>query len=308
MGITECDPIRFGLLFERFINSDRIDLPDVDLDFMSEYRHEVVEYIINNYCKDRVAGISNFGMLAAISSIRDVSRVAGIPEKNHAVSKFVPKLHGATVSLADCRKQVSKIDHFANKYVGYWKVMEQLEETIRNMSQHAAGVVIAACDLTERAVVEQRKDTSAVCWDKHVVEDQGLIKIDLLRLRTLDQIKLTLNYIEERPGERADLTAISLTDKKVLGNFSKANTIGVFQFGPGGMRRLLKKLGAGREITCADISAAIALYPPGLMESGMMDSFLKRKQGTEIIDYDHPQMESIFEETNGVIVYQEQIM
>lgn len=136
IGITDCDPIRFGLLFERFINSDRIDLPDVDLDFMSERRHEVVEYIINKYGKDRVAGI---------------------PEKDHSISKLVPKLHGAAVSLADCRKQVSKIDHFANKYDGYWKVIEQLEGTIRNMSQHAAGVVIAVCDLTERAVVEQRK-------------------------------------------------------------------------------------------------------------------------------------------------------
>lgn len=157
IGITDCDPIRFGLLFERFINPDRIDLPDFDLDFMSERRHEVVEYIINKYGEDRVASISNFGTLAAVSSIRDASRVAGIPEKDHSVSKLVPKLHGATVSLADCRKQVSKIDHFANKYDGYWKVMEQLEGTVRDISQHAAGVVIAVCDLTERAVVEQRK-------------------------------------------------------------------------------------------------------------------------------------------------------
>lgn len=224
IGITDCDPIRFGLLFERFINPDRIDLPDVNLDFMSERRHEVVEYIINKYGEDRVAGISNFGTLAAVSSIRDASRVAGIPEKDHFVSKLVPKLHGATVSLADCRKQVSKIDHFANKYDGYWKVMEQLEGTVRDISQHAAGVVIAVCDLTERAVVEQRKRCLPFCWDKHVVEDQGLIKIDLLGLRTLDQIKLTLDYIEERTGERPDLTAISLTDKKVLGNFAKANT------------------------------------------------------------------------------------
>ena len=308
MGITDCDPIRFGLLFERFINPDRIDLPDADLDFMSERRHEVVEYIVNKYGKERVAGVSNFGTLAAASSIRDVGRVAGIPEKDYSVSKFVPKLHGATTSLADCREQVGEIDNFASKYDGYWGVMEQLEGTIRNMSQHAAGIVIAACDLTERAVVEQRKDTSAVCWDKRVVEDQGLIKVDLLGLRTLDQIKLTLDYIEERTGERPDLSAISLTDDKVLENFAKANTTGIFQFESGGMRRLLKNLGADGEITFTDISAATALYRPGPMESGMMDSFWKRKQGTETIDYDHPLMEPILEETNGVIVYQEQVM
>lgn len=149
---------------------------------------------------------------------------------------------------------------------------------------------------------------STVCWDKHVVEDQGLVKIDLLGLRTLDQIKLTLDYIEESTGERPDLTAISLTDKKVLGNFAKANTTGAFQFESDGMRRLLKKLGADREITFADISAAIALYRPGPMESGLIDSFWKRTQGPEIIDYGHPLMEAILEETNGVIVYQEQIM
>jgi len=308
MGITDCDPIRFGLLFERFINPDRLDLPDADLDFMSERRHEIVDYLVKKYGKERVAGVSNFGTLAAASSIRDVSRVAGIPEKDYCVSKFVPKLHGATTSLKDCYEQVAEIATFADKYKGFWDVMQQLEGTIRNMSQHAAGIVVAGCDLTDRAVVEQRKDTSAVCWDKRVVEDQGLIKVDLLGLRTLDQIKLTLDYIEERTGKRPDLAAISLTDDKVLENFAKAKTTGVFQFESAGMRRLLKNLGAGGKITFADISAATALYRPGPMESGMMDSFWQRKQGMEMIDYDHPLMEPILEETNGVIVYQEQVM
>ena len=308
MGITDCDPIRFNLLFERFINPDRIDLPDADLDFMSDRRHEVVEYLVKKYGEARVAGVSNFGTLAAASAIRDVGRVTGIPEKDYSVSKFVPKLHGANSSLAECREQVSEIDEFASKYDMLWPVMECLEGTIRNFSQHAAGIVIAGCDLTDRGVIEQRKDSAAVCWDKRVVEDQGLVKVDLLGLRTLDQIKLTLDYIQERTGTRPDLSAIPLDDAKVLENFAKAKTTGIFQFESGGMRRLLKNLAAGGDITFADISAATALYRPGPMESGMMDSFWQRKQGLEMIEYDHPLMEPILEETNGVIVYQEQVM
>jgi len=308
MGITDCDPIRFGLLFERFINPERIDLPDADLDFMSERRHEVVEYLVKKYGDKRVAGVSNFGKLAAASAIRDVGRVIGIPEKDYSVSKFVPKKHGANVPLPECRAQVPEIDAFATNYADFWPVMERLEGTIRNFSQHAAGVVVGGVDLVERAVIEKRKDGNVVCWDKRIVEDQGLIKMDILGLRTLDVIKLTLDYIRERTGKRVDLMRIPLDDPHVLANFAKALTTGVFQFESGGMRRLLKELGSGGSITFDDITAATALYRPGPMESGMMDSFYLRKQGNERIDYDHPLMEPVLRETFGVIVYQEQVM
>lgn len=308
MGITDCDPIRFGLLFERFINPERIDLPDADLDFMSERRHEVVEYLVKKYGEKRVAGVSNFGTLASASTIRDVGRVTLIPEKDYSVSKFVPKLHGQNVSLPDARKQVQEIDDFANTYPGHWPIMERLEGTIRNFGQHAAGVVVAGVDLVERAVIERRKEGNVVCWDKRIVEDQGLIKMDILGLTTLDLIKLTLDYVREASGKRIDLNRIPLDDEKVLSNFAKANTTGVFQFESGGMRRLLKELGSTGTITFDDITAATALYRPGPMESGMMDSFYLRKQGNEDIEYDHPLMEQVLEETFGVIVYQEQVM
>lgn len=308
MGITECDPIRFGLLFERFINPERIDLPDADLDFMSERRHEVFEYLTKKYGEKRVAGVNNYGTLGSALAIRDVGRVMLIPEKDFSVSKFVPKLHGQNVSLPDARKQVAEIDDFANNYPAHWPIMERLEGTIRNFGQHAGGVIVGGCDIVERAVVEKRKDGNVVCWDKRIVEDQGLVKMDVLGLNTLDLMALALDYIRENTGKRLDLGRIPLDDPKVLENFAKANTTAIFQFESGGMRRLLKELGSTGVITFEDITAATALYRPGPMESGMMDSFYKRKQGHEPIEYDHPLMEPVLEETFGVIVYQEQVM
>lgn len=308
MGITDCDPVRFGLMFERFINPDRLDLPDADLDFMGARRHEIVDYLIDKYGTARVAGVSNFGTLAAASAIRDVGRVTGISERDYSVSKFVPKLHGANVPLPDCRKQVPEINTFAINNPEMWQIMERLEGTVRNMSQHAAGIVVGGVDLVERGVVEHRKESAVMCWDKRIVEDQGLVKVDILGLRTLDLIDLTLRYIKERHGVTLDLLSIPLDQKDVLDQFADGKTTAIFQFESGGMRRLLKELGSSGVITFEDITAATALYRPGPMESGMMDSFYLRKQGNEAIDYDHPLMESVLEETFGVIVYQEQVM
>ena len=308
MGITECDPIRFELLFERFINPERIDLPDADLDFMSERRHEVVEYLVMKYGEKRVAGVSNFGTLQAASAIRDIAKVVNIPSQDASVSKFTPKLHGANVPLPECAAKVPEIGKFAEKYDVAWDIMVRLEGTIRNFSQHAAGIVVGGVDLEERAVIERRKEGSVVCWDKRMVEEQGLVKVDILGLRTLDLIALTLGYIRERHGKRVDLSRIPLDDPKVLDNFAKARTTGIFQFESSGMRSLLRKIAASGIITFEDITAATALYRPGPMESGMMDSFHLRKSGMESVNYDHPLMEPILKTTFGVIVYQEQVM
>lgn len=309
MGITDCDPLRFGLLFERFINPDRIDLPDVDLDFMSERRHEVVDYLVKKYGEARVAGVSNYGRLAAASSIRDVGRVAGLAEREYRCSKFVPKLHGAHVPLADCAAQVPDIQEFSEKHEALWGVMLRLENTMRSYGQHAAGIVVGGCDLVERGVIERRKgEVGVVCWDKRIVEDTGLVKMDILGLNTLDLIKLTLDYIRERHKEQVNLMRIPLDDDEVLASFAKGLTTGVFQFESTGMRRLLKELGADGTITFDDITAATALYRPGPIESGMMDSYFLRKQGNETIEYDHPLMEEVLKDTYGVMVYQEQVM
>jgi DNA polymerase-3 subunit alpha len=308
MGITDCDPLRFGLLFERFINPDRIDLPDADLDFMSARRHEVIDYLIGKYGQTRVAGVSNFGTLGPASSIRDVSRVLGLEEMEYRCSKLVPAKHGQSVELKDAADQVAEIAAFRDKYTDAWNVMLQLEGVMRNLAQHAAGVVVGGCDLVERAVIERRKEGSVVCWDKRIVEDQGLVKMDILGLSTLDLIDLTMKYIRRRHSKKVDLMRIPLDDPRVLENFANGLTTGVFQFESGGMRRLLKELGADGCITFDDITAATALYRPGPMESGMMDSYYLRKQGNETVEYDHPLMESILKPTFGVMVYQEQVM
>jgi DNA polymerase-3 subunit alpha len=308
MGITDCDPIRFGLLFERFINPDRLDLPDADLDFMSERRHEIVDYLVTKYGRDRVAGVSNFGTLATASAIRDVGKVCGLSEEQVRCSKFAPKNHGLNIKLEKSADMVPEIAEFRDTYPPIWDIALKLEGSMRNLSQHAAGVVVSGCDLVERAVIERRKDVSVVCWDKRIVEDQGLIKMDILGLSTLDLINLTLKFIRERHSKTVDLMRIPLNDEKVLDNFANAITTGIFQFESGGMRRLLKELGKNGGITFEDITAATALYRPGPMESGMMDSYFKRKQGEEDVQYDHPLMKPILQPTYGVMVYQEQIM
>jgi len=308
LGITDCDPIRFGLLFERFINPDRIDLPDADLDFMSARRGEIIEYLIGKYGADRVAGVSNFGTLGSASSIRDVSRVLGWAEFDYRCSKLVPKQHGQPLKLEASAEAVPEIAQFRDKHPDVWKICRTVEGTVRNMAQHAAGIVVGGVDLIERAVVERRKGDAVVNWDKRIVEDMGLVKMDILGLSTLDLIKLTTDYIFERRSLKMDLLRIALDDPMVLKNFAEARTTGVFQFESGGMRRLLKELGQDGVITFEDITACTALYRPGPMESGMMDSYYKRKQGNETVEYDHPLMEPILAPTYGVPVYQEQIM
>ena len=309
MGITDIDPIRFDLLFERFINPERLDLPDADLDFMSERRHEIVKYLIDKFGADRVAGVSNFGTLGAPSAMRDVGRVMGLSERDYSCSKFVPKVHGQTVSLETARAEVAEIADFAAKNALVWPIMERLEGNIRNMAQHAAGIVVAGAPLTEFAVVEKRKEDAVVCWDKRVIEDQGLVKIDLLGLTTLDVINLALNYVEEGTGARPALNQIPLDDPDVLKAFAEGRTTGVFQFESGGMKKLLRDLGSlTGTVTFDDITACTALYRPGPMESGMMESFAKRKRGDEAVEFDHPLMQPFTEETYGILVYQEQVM
>lgn len=308
MGITECDPIRFELLFERFINPERLDLPDADLDFMSERRGEVIDYLIGRYGKARVAGISNFGTLGPASAIRDVGKAFDMSEDQVSCSKVAPKLHGANVPLPKAAELAPEIGRFRDLYPPVWKHCVSLEGVMRNLGRHAAGVVVGGCDLVERAVVERRKDGATVNWDKRIVEDQGLVKMDILGLSTLDLIDLACQYVKERTGRTLDLLSIPLDDPHVLDNFAKGVTTGVFQFEGGGMKRLLKNLGKDGVISFEDITAATALYRPGPMESGMMDSYWRRKAGEETIEYDHPLMEPILKPTYGVIVYQEQVM
>ena len=309
MGITDVDPIRFNLLFERFINADRTDLPDADLDFMSSRRGEVVKYITERYGEENVAGISNYSALGPASSIRDVSRVHNLEMFEYACSKQVEKEHGVSLSLAESAERVPDIAKFKAGHPVIWKHALKLEGCMRNLGQHAAGVIVAGEPIMNRAVVTKKEvdGLPIVNWDKRVVEDWGLIKMDILGLSTLDVLNMAQIYIEERHSTKIDYLRIPLDQVDVMKAFGKGETVGVFQFDGGGMRKLLKDLAVVTPLTFEDISAATALYRPGPIDAGLVDQFVAVKQKRRYPEYDHPLLKPALEDTYGVLTYQEQI-
>lgn len=310
MGITDVDPIRFSLLFERFINPDRIDLPDADLDFMSSRRHEVVAYITERYGKENVAGISNYSTLGPASALRDVSRLSGLSPIEYACSKQMEKEHGVSLSLEESAERVPDIAKFKAGHPIIWKHATKLEGCMKNLGQHAAGVIVAGEPIANRAVLLNKADTAlpVVSWDKRVVEDFGLIKMDILGLSTLDILNFAQSYIYERHGKRIDFLNIPLDEPDVMTAFGNGETVGVFQFEGAGMRKLLKDLAVLKPLTFEDISAATALYRPGPIDAGLVDKFIAVKQGKAYPEYDHPLVEPALTNTYGVITYQEQVM
>lgn len=311
MGITDIDPIRFGLLFERFINPDRLDLPDADLDFESGKRHMVVDYIINKYGRENVAGIVNFSTLGAASALRDTARMYELPAYEYACSKQMEKEHGVAQSLTESADKVPDIDKFRTERPTVWGHALRLEGVNRNMSQHAAGVIVAGEPVATRAVVSTRGDAGSlpvVQWDKRQVENFGLIKLDILGLTTLDLISTALDYIKERHHKTIDLLTLPLDDKRVLEAFGKGATKGVFQFSGSGMTKLLKDMALNSPLTFEDLCAATALFRPGPLDAGLCDRYVQVKQGNATAHYDHPLLEECLKETFGVIVYQESVM
>lgn len=309
LGITDVDPLRFNLLFERFINPERLDLPDADLDFMSSRRHEVIQYLQGKFGLDRVAGISNFSTMASGSAVRDAGRVFGLSPLDLTPIKLVPKEHGQPVSLKEAAEQVPEIEKFKDAYPEVWSHGETFEGCMRALGQHAAGVVIGGEPLVNRAVVETRSgELPVVSWDKTIVEDWGLVKLDILGLSTLDVLAVAADYIKQRHKRTINFLSLELDDPKVMAAFGRGDTTGVFQFNSGGMKELLRNLASTEPLTFDDISAATALYRPGPMDSGLLDDYVARKTGKEAVAYDHPAMEAALKDTYGVIVYQEQVM
>ncbi len=308
IGITDVDPIRFNLLFERFINPERLDLPDADLDFMSSKRHLVIEYLTAKYGADRVAGISNYSTLASASALRDTGRMYGLNGIELTATKLVPKEHGQSFTLTEAAKAVPEIDKFKDEHAEIWKHALNLEGAMRAFGRHAAGVVVAGEPLVNRAVIETRSDAPVVNWDKRIVEDWGLVKMDILGLSTLDVLEIAKGYIKDRHGTEVDYLKLPFEESKVMDAFGKGETTGVFQFESPGMRKLLRDLAVGGQLTFEDITAATALYRPGPMDSGLLDDYVAIKQGIREPSYDHPNMKAALEATFGVIVYQEQVM
>lgn len=308
MDITDVDPIRFDLLFERFINPSRVDLPDADLDFMSTRRHEVIKHIEDTYGIENVAGISNYSTLGPASAMRDTSRVHGLDQFEYAASKQTEKEHGASVPLAKSAENVPDLAKFRDKYPVVWGHALNLEGCMRNVARHAAGVVVAGEPIVNRAVVETRSGGQVTNWDKYTVEDHGLIKMDILGLTTLDILQRCREYIKVRHFKTVDFLSLPLDDELVLRNFGQGHTVGVFQYESAGMRKLLTSLREGGELNFDDLVAVTALFRPGPLDAGMCDEYVAIKQGKQSPYYEHKNIEAALKPTFGVIVYQESVM
>ncbi|HSW78690.1 MAG TPA: DNA polymerase III subunit alpha [Candidatus Babeliales bacterium] len=309
LRITEIDPLEYDLLFERFLNPDRISMPDMDIDIQDTRRDEVINYCIEKYGRNHVANIVTFGRMAARNSVRDVARVLQVPyaDADRLAKMIPPPVQGRHTLLETHLKQVPELKEEYEKNQQSRRVFDlaiRLEGTIRSHGVHAAGVVIAPDDIVNYVPLEMaQKGVIATQYSMGPVEDLGLLKIDFLGLSNLTTIKNTLRIVKKVYGEDIDIDKIPLDDKKTFNLLQKGDTTGVFQLESAGMKRYLKQL---RPTVFEDIVAMVALYRPGPMQ--WIDDFIARKHGLKKIEYMHPAMKSALENTYGVIVYQEQVM
>ena len=307
MGITAIDPLEYDLIFERFLNPDRISLPDIDIDFDGDRRDEVIAYIRRKYGEESTAQIVTFGKMKAKMAIRDIGRVLEIPLGDvNRLAKMIPEgpkveLRSEINSSAELQKEIKHVPETK-------KLMDfalKLENNIRHTSMHAAGVVIAPKKLTEFMPLYKTKDDIVTQFEKDEVEEIGLLKMDILGLKTLTIIETILNEVKEIKGTEIDLQNIPLNDEKTFKVFQEGDTDGIFQFESSGMRDYLKR---SKPDKITDLIALNALYRPGPLGSGMADVYVKRKLGKEKVKYLFPELEDILWDTYGIILYQEQVM
>jgi DNA polymerase III subunit alpha len=309
LGITNLDPLQHGLIFERFLNKDRVSMPDIDCDFSVEGRERVIRYVTEKYGADRVAQIITFTTMASKAAIRDVGRVLDVPLREaDRLSKLVPVWQGRSKSLDDALKEVAEFREAYESDPAIRKLIDvakTLEGVSRNVSTHAAGVVIAPDPLVNHAPLQfgPGRETVITQYDMKAVGEIGLLKMDFLGLQNLDIIATAAALIKERRGVDIDLVKMDLDDKKAYELIAAADTHGVFQLDGAGMRRMLTEM---RPQDFADVTAAVALYRPGPMVN--IPAFIARKQGREAIEYLHPKLEPILKDTYGVMIYQEQVM
>ncbi len=308
IGITNVDPIKYDLLFERFLNPERISMPDVDIDFDDAGRERVIQYVVNKYGDGRVAQIITFGTMAAKSSIKDVARVLDLPLiESDRLSKLVPTVPGMTLDKAfkeepALEKERTEGLPLIQKTL---KFAKQLEGSTRSTGTHACGMIIAPDDLMEYVPLSNAKDSTlpVTQYEGTLIESVGLLKMDFLGLKTLSIIKEALNNIKLRHNIDIDIDAIPLDDEKTFELFGRGDTTGIFQFESDGMKKYLIDLKPNR---LEDLIAMNALYRPGPME--YIPQFINRKFGREEITYDLADMEEYLKETYGICVYQEQVM
>ncbi|MEB2776730.1 DNA polymerase III subunit alpha [Algoriphagus sp. D3-2-R+10] len=323
-GITNIDPIEYNLLFERFLNPDRISLPDIDIDFDDEGRQSVIDYVIKKYGSNQVAQIITYGTMAAKSAIRDTARVLNLPlAEAGRLANLVPDiklkalfgLAGNRAALSDKLKGQGEMIAKADELIRISKGQDEsaktinqatmLEGSVRNLGIHACGVIITPSDITNFVPVALAKDSDMVCtqFDNSVVESAGLLKMDFLGLKTLTLIKTAIRIVKERHGIELDADHFPIDDAKTYELFQRGETVGIFQYESAGMQKYMREL---KPTVFADLIAMNALYRPGPL--AYIPSFIKRKHGTEPIEYDLEDMKEYLEETYGITVYQEQVM
>ncbi len=309
MQITDIDPLQNELLFERFLNPERISMPDIDIDFCMNRRGEVIEYVTRKYGRDQVAQIITFNTMAAKAAIKDVGRALDMPYGEvDRIAKMIPTTIGITIDQA-----LKDSPHARHRLRSDPKIKElidaalRLEGLVRGAGVHAAGVVIAPKPLTELVPVTRAKNDDIVtAYDMKAIEKMGLLKMDFLGLTTLTVIDDALKLIKSTTGTDLDMATIPLDDARTYEQvFHRALTSGVFQFESGGMRDVLRRY---KPNTVEDLTALNALYRPGPIQGGMIDDFIERKWGRRAVEYLLPELEPILHETLGVIVYQEQVM
>ena len=308
MGITDVDPMLFGLIFERFLNPERVSLPDIDIDFCENRRNEVIDYVTHKYGRDNVAQIITFGTLKARAVVRDVGRTMGMSYAEvDRIAKQVPPTLNMTLERA--LKENPALKALADENTQVREVIDigqRLEGITRHASVHAAGVVITPRAVTDFApIYKSQKDEITTQWAMKQVERMGLLKMDFLGLSTLTLIENALLQIKRTTNTVVDLATLPLDDSKTYRLFQRGDTRGVFQFESGGMRDILKRAKPQR---FEDLIALNALYRPGPLQGGVVDKYIDRKHGREQIEYDYPALEPILAETYGVIAYQEQVM
>ena len=329
IGITNIDPIKYNLLFERFLNPDRKSMPDIDTDFDDAGRQKVIDYVVEKYGKAQVAHIVTYGTMAAKMSIKDVARVMDLPlPESNALAKLVPEKPGTKLYRVlhapitakegdkpleeeygsddiENAKRLREIYNSKSLQSEVLHVAERLEGSVRNTGIHAAGIIIAPKDLTELIPVFASKETELCITqiEGSIIEDSGVIKMDFLGLKTLTIIKDALQMIKQNHGVEIDIDAIPLDDKKTYELYQRGDTIATFQFESPGMQKYLKEL---KPDQFADLIAMNALYRPGPM--AYIPQYVDRKHGREAVTYDLPEMEEYLQETYGITVYQEQVM
>ena len=311
LGITDLDPLAYALLFERFLNPERVSMPDFDIDFCQDNRWKVIEYVRNKYGADAVSQIATFGTMSSKAVIRDAGRVLDLPYNFcDQLSKLIPVVQNRPVSLTEAlvaEPQLQERYEREEEVKELFTLASKLEDLTRNVGMHAGGVLIAPGKLTDFCplFVQAGGDAVVSQFDKDDVEKVGLVKFDFLGLRNLTIIELALDYVKRLTGERPDLNALDFNDPAAYQILKDANTTAIFQVESEGMKKLLKKLAPDR---FEDIIAVLALYRPGPLGSGMVDDFILRKKGQQKIDYFHESLKACLTPTYGVIVYQEQVM